>query len=462
MTPEREKQILASLYDRLFDAVTYAPAGKSSSFNKDEIVFQMAKNAVVDPADFANMLTPRNPNGDMRSAAVFSDFVDDIPKVDALWQPSGNKVSKVYSGIVAKANATTQPSAEQQARYDKAYKYLNVESQSPPDMDGNTTTMVGPSAIAQTYDDNQTAYVTAIKGYRTAYNSYNLDNIKDQRDWNAAEPALALNVDKTWNAWTRGGKQQVEQAQSVLASSINDAVRHAIEEAQRLTNDKHRFASVTPNGDPWLASYALPTSWALASSQATKLTFTSAYLNETSSSEAHSYGASFGIQYGLWHASGGASGSHKEENYHMDAQNLTVEAELIAVTIQRPWFNPLIFGMKNWYVTGKDINGISSGDRANLTGDMPLVPTGFVVCRNVKISADFSDKDKQVITDSHKAEASGGWGPFTISAKYGYDATKSKSSSKFDGSTLQLPGLQVIAWVSAITKPSPAAVAVGV
>jgi len=462
MTPEREKQILASLYDRLYDAVTYAPDGKSPGFKKGEVVFQMAKNLVIDPADFANMMTPRNPKGDLRSAQVFSAFVDEIPKVDTLWQPSGEKVSKVYSDIVGKANTLTQPTAAQQAIYNKAYQYLNVETTSPPDMYGNSTSTVGPSAIAQTYDDNQSAYVSAIGGYRTAYNGYDLDKITDQRAWNAVEPGLSLNVDKAWNAWVRGGKPQVEQAQGALVSTINDAVRFAISEAQRLTNESHKFADQSGGPEKWLPSYALPGSWMQASSLASKLAFTSAYLNEKSSDEAHSYGASFKVQSGLWHAAADASGSHQEQNYHMDAQNLTISAELIAVTIQRPWFNPLIFGMKNWFVTGFDANGISSGNPSNLTGTMPLVPTGFVVCRNVKISADFSDKDKQIISDSHKAEASGGWGPFTISAKYGYDSKKSKSESKFDGSTLELPGLQVIAWISAVTKASPAQAAAAV
>jgi hypothetical protein len=455
MTPEREKKLLSSIYDRLYDAVTYAPDGKAAPFNKNEIVFQMAKNAVIDPSDFANMISPRNPNGDMRAGSVFSDYVDSIPRVGPLWNPTDDKVSKFYGDIVAKANTLTQPTPAQQAIYDKAYRYLNVETKSPPDMDGNTVTTDGPSTIAQTYDDNQTAYVGAIRGYRTAYNSYNLDNIKDQRDWQTAEPALSLNIDKAWNAWVRGGKAQVEQAQSALASSINDAVKHAIEEAQRLTNDSHKFAPMLPGQEKWLPSYAMPTSWAQASSTATKLTFTSAYLNETESSAAHSYGASFNVASGLWHASASAEGSHKEENYHMDAENLTIEAELITVNIMRPWFNPLILRMKSWFVTGFDVNGISNGNPTNLTGAVPLIPTAFVVCRNVKISADFSEKDKQVITDSHKAEASGGWGPFTISAKYGYEGKQGKSSSKFDGATLQLPGLQVIAWVSTITPACP-------
>ena len=67
------------------------------------------------------------------------------------------------------------------------------------------------------------------------------------------------------------------------------------------------------------------------------------------------------------------------ESHHMDAQNLGLEAELIAVTIMRPWFNPALFGMNNWWVTGFNKNGLSNGDPANPKGEIPLFPTGFVV-----------------------------------------------------------------------------------
>src|SRR3954452_24012828 len=46
MTPEQEQQVLESLYDRLYDAVTYAPGGKESAFPKNAY-FQMTKNAVL-------------------------------------------------------------------------------------------------------------------------------------------------------------------------------------------------------------------------------------------------------------------------------------------------------------------------------------------------------------------------------------------------------------------------------
>jgi hypothetical protein len=453
MDKDREQKVLSSLYDRLLDAVTYSPDGKSAPFRKEEIYFQMCKNQVLDPADFANTLSPANPNGDMRSASLFSAMVDALPTTGPLWADSGKKVSDIYKGLVANANTATQPSKEQKEIYQQAYAFLNTETQTK-DFKGNVKKKTDPSDIVIAYDDARAAYITAVGGYRSAYNGYDLDQIKDQRAWNAVAPGLQLNLDQAWNQWNRAGKAEVEDAQNALSSTINDAVRYAIDETRRLVSPEYQMAGF--GGAPvWLPSYALPTSWAQASSKASKLTFTSSYLNKTESSNAHEYSAAASGSWGLWHASAEVSGKIEEKKSHMDAQNLTLEAELIAVSIKRPWFNPLLLSMRDWWVTGIPKGGISNGDARDPKGVMPLVPTGFVVSRNVKITADFSEEDKKFISNSISTKASGGWGPFSISGSYSNSSSKSDFQSKFDGGSLQLPGLQLVAWISAVTPASP-------
>lgn len=453
MDADREQKVLSSLYDRLLDAVTYSPDGKTGAFSKQDICFQMAKNLVLDPADFKDMLSPSNPNGDMNAAAVFSDMVDAVPKVGPLWVDSGQRLSDAYRDIVKGANSKTQPDEKQKAIYQQAYAFLNTVTETK-DFKGNQKKKVDPSDIAIAYDEAQAAYLTAVSGYRTAYNGYDLDKKEDQRGWNAVAPGLQLTLDQAWNKWGRSGKAEVEEAQNALASTINDAVRHAIAEAQRLVSDENYFAPIA-GGRPWLPSYALPGSWADPTSKASKLHFSSAYLNKTESKSAHEYSAAAKASWGLWHAEGEVSGKHEESNSHLDAQNLTLDAELIAVSIRRPWFNPLLFTMKSWFVNGYSKDGISNGNVNDLKGALPLIPTGFVVARNVKITADFSEEDKKFVANTIATKASGGWGPFSISGGYAHGSSTDNFQSKFDGASLLLPGLQLIAWISAITPPSP-------
>ena len=48
MTPEMEQKVLASLYDRLWDAITYSPGGgKSSAFDQQTSFVQFSKGEAL-------------------------------------------------------------------------------------------------------------------------------------------------------------------------------------------------------------------------------------------------------------------------------------------------------------------------------------------------------------------------------------------------------------------------------
>ena len=381
-------------------------------------------------------------------------MVDVLPNPGALWSDSSNKLSDVLRTILAQANTDSQPIASQKTMYQKAYDFLNTRTKIT-DFTGATSDKIDPSAIAIAYDDARSAYIGAVGGYRTAYNGYNLDTVEGQRGWNAVAPNLQNLVNQTWNAWGRAGKAQVEQAQAVLASTINDAVRYAIEQAQEASAAQYTLPSSTTAGRGWLPSYALPTNW--TATAGCKLSFSSDYLNTVESSTGHTYGAEASGSFGLFHASGGVAGESKETSRHMDAQKLHLEAELVAVNIMRPWFNPLLFGMKGWWVNGYAKNDISNGNPADPAGRVPLIPTGFVVARNVTVTADFSEEDKKFVSNSIQGKLSGGWGPFSVSGNYGYSSSKDEFQAKFDGGTLSFPGLQLIAWIGHCDAGEPAA-----
>ena len=452
MTPEQEKKVLASLYDRLHDAVTYAPTGKTPAFTQN-IYFQMAKNMVIKPADFADMVSPENPGGDQRSAEAFSALVDKLPSPGPLWADSGDKLSAVYESL-GSANTDSTPSPEMQKIYDQAYDFLNTKTQTK-DFKGNAKDKIDPSPIALAYDQARAAYIAAVSGFRTAYNGYDLTKKEDQRAWNAAAPSLQNLLDQTWNAWDRAGKAEVDEATAALNSTINDAVRLAIDQVRAATGAQYKLPSSTTTGRPWLPSYALPTEWAASDLHGPKLEFTSSFLNKTSSTQADGYSVEASGSYGLFHASGGVEGEHKRSSAHMNAENLKLEAELIAVSIMRPWFSPLLLGMNGWWLNGFNKGDLSNGDPKNPKGKVPLIPTGFVLAKNLKITADFSSEDKKFISNSISTKAEAGWGPFSFSGKYTHSDSKEDFEAKFDGGSLVFPGLQLIAWISTVPGVSP-------
>lgn len=457
MEPAQETRLLELLYDRMYDAVTHSPkeSGGPAAFPPN-IYFQMAKNLVIDSAEFADMLSPVNPGGDQLSAELFSDMVDQIPSPGPLWSASGGKVSNVVANAFVNANAIVrEPNPRKEKAYKDAMDFLQVttEFRGPG---GEVRSKTDPSPAVIAYEEAQGEYIAAVSGYRTAFNGYDLTDKKDQREWNAVAPMLQNQLTRTWNAWGRAYRADVEEAQQILASSKNEAVSYAITRQKVALSESHWLpSSVTGKGD-WLPSYAIPGKWAAPNAiSGTKIRIKSSDERSSSSASAHTYGLQARGRYGLFHASGGAEGEVKKERSHLDAQNLTISADLLAVQIMRPWFDPTLLSMTGWTVNGVARGGISGGNPAQPSGMLPLLPTGFVIARNVEISGDFSNEDQEFISSLLQTSVEAGWGPFSLKAKYGHSITEKKMSANMTGGTLSVPGTQILAWINTVPPLSP-------
>jgi hypothetical protein len=161
MTPEMEQKVLASLYDRLWDAITYSPGGgKSNVFDKQASFVQFSKGEALRADDFANAAAPINPSGNLNAAEAFSRMVDVVPLVQADYAPSANRLSQVYANIVQGANSNVTTNPDQQKIYNQAYSYLNTTT-TITEFDGTETTQTGPSRVLNTYLANRDAYANA-------------------------------------------------------------------------------------------------------------------------------------------------------------------------------------------------------------------------------------------------------------------------------------------------------------
>ncbi len=455
MDKQQEQKVLSTLYDRLFDAITYAPQGESSVFDQKTTFIQLAKNMAINPADFANPATPVNPNGSLATAEVFSNMVDVIPALAADYQSTGNRLSQVYKNIVDGANSSVKTDPEQEKIYEQAFNYLNTTT-TIKDFTGKEVTQTGPSSIYSAYNNNQTAYLTALTGYRNAYLGYDLSDPKQQREWQANEPLLRNAVTQAYNTWQAQGAAMVQQALAALASSVNSSVRNAIQQAQQAMANQQLASNVT-GGAPWWLCYALPTDWysESATQNFTELTLKSSYLNKTASSSFTSYGGGASWGGGLWSVGGDVSGSSKETQSHMQANNFELSAKIGTVRIMRGWLHEFLFRMNDWWIDSRPKDGISNGLlEGNADNLLPLIPTAFVVARDISITADFSTEDQKTIEKSVSGSTSVGWGPFQISGHYSHSSSSSSFNSTFNGGTINVPGIQIIGWVNEITPAS--------
>src|SRR5262249_37394404 len=142
---------------------------------------------------------------------------------------------------------------------------------------------------------------------------------------------------------------------------------------------------------------------------------------------------------------------------------------------------------KNWYLVGEKKRVISDGTvdgQANSQETLlPMLPMQFLVVRNVKITAEDWGEDHAAMeaafgdaggawdkeSSGFNAGASYGFGPFSINANVSHEqakegvsrfgnytsTTRQDHEGYFHGSTLQIKGAQIVAWLSTVVPASP-------
>lgn len=465
MTREQEKQLLEAIYDRLFDAITYTPAGGTNPFTESETFVHFSKNAALDPEGYKDPVTPSKPTGNMRASEAFSRMVDYVSPMEVEWNPTGSSLSKTFQLIVDSANADVKEDPKQKEIYDKAYNYLHPETTTTNPFTGETVTERTDSKDYVTYEANMEEYVNAITAYRLSYNVY-LDALEDpdpevrrkaDREWQAKAPMLENAIKSAFRRLQAGNAKYVEQALLILTTTINDGIRRAIQMAQEGVADDRAFSSSMGIPDKWFLSYPIPGNWTDENPKSfTELHISGGQTDIRNKSAEHNFNMDTSLNYGLWKVKANAEGKYVHKNSSTEKDSVTISAKICKVQIMRPWFTDSIFRLSKWSTNlcgdGEISNGkIDSSNRENL---LPMYPVAFVVAKDISIKADFSKEDKEIIEESYKPGASVGWGPFSIGGSYGYGNSSNTFHSDFQNGEIKVPGMQIIAWISRVTPRS--------
>jgi hypothetical protein len=133
--------------------------------------------------------------------------------------------------------------------------------------------------------------------------------------------------------------------------------------------------------------------------------------------------------------------------------------ELAQVIISRPWFSPEFFLNRGWTLNkGQGWNFADMPSDGNLNNPKGLLigyPTTILFARNIKI------KSKEFCSAYRESSRSGGagggvrYGLFSLGGSY--SSSKSSFSSEVDatGTTLTVPGMQIIGFVNHLIGKAP-------
>lgn len=413
--------------------------------------------------------------------------------------PTQRRISLNYEGIISSMQPTPMPpiSPDVQKQIDDAQKVLYEF-----DEDGNQF----QSKLYKTYNKNSTAFATAKKNYADAQAAALADPVKAE-SWPQDSVFYQQQVDQAWDIWKTEGAEKVERALDIIESVGVSMQDHMIAGARKLYDAWNLGLAGVPIAMPY--SYIEPTRWYDVEDDDEgwqKLTITSDQYNSHTASQAetdfrnhwesHSSssdgGGAIGFSFFVVGADGETSfssssassfgSSRSSYQFHNDGKNLTIDLEYGMCTIHRPWLLGDLFYMKNWYSVNNLKNAISDGSIDNQANSdkaqMPMIPSQFLVIRNVKISATDWGQDGQTFAAMHReyrsddqsesdyVSAGGGFslGFLTVGGHGSHSSSDSQSDSsgstqhrtssdygwRFINNTLEVRGAQIIAWLSEI------------
>jgi len=122
-----------------------------------------------------------------------------------------------------------------------------------------------------------------------------------------------------------------------------------------------------------------------------------------------------------------------------DTTGFSISFRVCRVNIDRHWFNLTLLNTKNWYMFGTAVGEYSTGSADANPGMFPFVPVSFMVISNLKITANWSQQDKETFSKSVS------FGPFDI------------RNGTLNQNTIEVKGLQILGWISKLMPALPPA-----
>jgi hypothetical protein len=282
----------------------------------------------------------------------------------------------------------------------------------------------------------------------------------------AGSHAYALLVDEApvlSSSWEPSGQSVEKLYGQLLTANVKPPPANNAEgsAASVFSGAQAAFAKSTlraPHGAEYHASAAVPANWFLSD---TKREFTSVDIDmdKVKLGEEHSSmtaGGDGGLDLGFFSISGSGGVSEKRSHLHTETRSVKIAFEYMRVEILRPWLDLSLFSFTDYSLNGRPKGYFSTGKADGKNhGVLPLLPTVFIVARNLVVSAEWSAEDLETV---HKVvNGGGGFSFFGISVGGGASTSSSSTKISHEGkvTTIKHSGEQIIGFVSVIMPESP-------
>lgn len=435
---ETQKNMMSMLYDHL-DSMFI---GKDSP----NMVLQFLPLGIsINPDDFANAISPTNMSeGALATAENFASMVGDIPDVQTKFVSKG-KIEDVYKWILNNAVSVENlnESNVNKTKYEEAKKVLYV--------DGGFI----PTDLYKAYKDACSEYDNAIFERENERIMADLSTPKGQQLWALKRKKLNTIVNNAYD--TLKNYDNVKNALNIMQTAFASGVTELLAEEKKFFKTSEQTSDTGKN---WHICNAYPSNWYNNNSMYTKIIIDQNSNHKVDNSKYHKLNADMSLKISFFNGENFDS-THDSSSSHSDKEEIvtSIQMEVAAVKIERPWLNETLLSLKGWKIEGETKGHISDGtlldgDNKN-RGAMPLIPKYMIIIRNVTLTGKFSDELHDISNQKTTAKTNIGIGPFKLKGhtEFGNQSEEIKSNVSQNSITITTP--QILGYISSVVPFSP-------
>jgi hypothetical protein len=419
----------AVLYEKLYSKLAIA-LGVGSNDGSGMIGESLL--SIYNPGQYLPVsLDPvHNPEDDQEISQIF----DTAPMFNFTYSPATLRVSDAYKDILE-------------------YKLFPLADLSDKEKKALQEAQESYTRLAPDCDAKEVAYWEARVPYDEALASY-----KNGSSPNPPSPALKAAVERAERAWIAAGKVQIlkdiatmKQLQGRSGAMFWEQLDKRYADNLRELKSGLTFPPVTlaPKYDSWFKDAG----W-------TRFSFNQTDLDNQESSRAIGVAGTLDLSFGIVTLSG--SGDYREDQEYIKIQEtkLNFSCELMRISLNRNWMNPLVFNSRAWKFApdapaGQYSTGGSIDQAIRPEGPFVTIPTTAILARNVEIAGKFQDTVEERMKKEINAEASLGIGPFSISGRVEYRDQVHKIKGTIAENLITIKDTQIIATISQVLPELP-------
>lgn len=379
-----------------------------------------------------------------------------------VYAQSGQTLSKVYEDTLDRCEVAQEELTEQQKKIIERMKALLQEEVEVEDfLTGEKKTEIRESRVMKAYKEKRTLYENAVIDYASRLARANNSTAAELIEWTRSGGIYkqrAISARRDWIA--NGYKNDVERAQATINHILGSSM---VAWKDRLVQDVKDIQDNVSGayGYPFFPAAILPGSFARNEGWS-KFEERELHKKVKRSSSSRSWGAKAGINLGLFSFGGSAGSSREEEEFNFTQEEFGISFEYTQVEIARPAFNPNFFLSRGWKPKDSfiaDYDALHSDGKPDPKGAMIGYPTKALFVKNLTIYSKDLARHMKSKQSEIGAGASFGWGPFSIGGNYAQSNKDTENNLDFDGSSIKIKGLQLVAFLSALfpytANPSP-------